>query len=173
MEHPFHHSLLPLVIQANILWEWPDKHRATVLMSPDLSVKGTVHQSSGELNLMAFTVCIERKSPWRTPSTLPPTPQAASLWSFGSKIYHLPETHAQWWFANPSLGSVQWKHFHTMPHQPAVVQICRWSYLRLFKSPSSPLGLNLALTIPPTITTHCFQYKSEFKSAFYKYLQKS
>lgn len=170
VEHPFHHSLLRLVIHANILWEWPDKHRTTVLMSSDLSVKGTAHQSSGELNLMAFTVCIERvslKDPKHPPS------HTSILVVIVSKICHLPETHPQWRFASPSSGSVQWKHFHTVPHQPAVVQICRWSYLRLFKSPSSPLGLNLALTIPPAITTHCCQHNSEFKSASYKYLQKS
>lgn len=129
-------------------------------------------QVGGDLNLMTFTVCIRQKDSLKDPMP-PPSHTSGTIFMVicVQDIYHLPGTRAQWWLPSPSSGSVQWKHFHTVPHQPAVVQIYRSSCLWLFKSPSSPLHLNLALTIPPTTTTYCCQQNSEFAS--YKYLQKS
>ena len=64
-------------------------------MSCQLSGKGTAHQSTlVEKGIWwpSHSV-LERNSPWRTPCTLTPTPQAASLWSFISKPFTTHQKH--------------------------------------------------------------------------------
>lgn len=145
-------------------------------MSCQLPGKGTTHQSRSAKNRIWWPSqsVLERKSPWRSTCTLTPTPQAASLWLFMSKPFTTHQRHV----LSGGFPVLAGKFLVIEAFSQCALAVSCGSDMQTelpvtFKSPSSPIHLNLALTIPPATATYCCQQNSEFKFASCKYLQGS